>query len=118
MKAEEIKLLLARCRFRHTSEEDLQEALGRLFSTSGVPFEREVRLNPRDRIDFLLEGGIGLEVKIKGSAASTASQMRRYSASERVTALILVTDRVQASGLPPTLGGKHVFVVTPLSGLL
>jgi len=105
-------------RYRHCNEEELQVALARALDRHEIPYEREVRLTRRDRIDFLCIGGVGIEVKVKGSANTASAQMLRYAKSERVASLILVTDREQAADQPLELNGKEVFVVRVMSGIL
>lgn len=98
-------------RFRFSSEEDLQLGIDQLLRKREIVFEREVRLGPHDRIDFLVEGGIGIEVKIDGSAAELGRQALRYALHERVREIVLVTTRASHRDQPPTLEGKPVTVV-------
>ena len=53
---------------------------------------REVRLSGADRIDFLV-GHIGIECKVSGNNRSVAEQLMRYSESDRIHTLMLVTSR-------------------------
>lgn len=117
MTADEVVELLGRFRFRHTSEEDLQRAIAQVLERSGVPFRREVKLGPRDRIDFLLDGGVGIEVKVKGSATQAARQLQRYAKSDQVTELVLVTSRSQVGRQLDEYLGKRVRVHFILGGL-
>jgi hypothetical protein len=57
-----------------------------------LEFEREVKLNATDRIDFLV-GTVGIECKVDGSKNAVASQLLRYAESDRISGLILVTIR-------------------------
>jgi len=112
-----VVLHLKKFRFQATTEAEFQdaiaEALGREFT-----FRREVRLSEKDRIDFLLGNGVGIEVKIKGTAAAAEAQLRRYAKSEQVKALILVTSRSQVAVQPSSIDGKRVAVFTWYGGLL
>ena len=56
-------------------------------------------------IDFLA-GDVGIEVKIKGSAADAFRQLKRYAESDRIGSLILVTSKAMA--LPPRVLGKRL----------
>jgi hypothetical protein len=72
---------------------------------SGIRFEREVRLGPRSRIDYLCEDGIGIEVKkSKPPQAKIMEQLGKYAASPRISALILVVERF--TDLPEEINGK------------
>jgi len=108
---------LAKFRFQATTEAEFQnsiaEALGREFT-----FRREVRLAPGDRIDFLLDNGVGIEVKTQGTAATAEKQLRRYAKSEQVKALILMTSRSQVAVQPLSIDGKPVRTVIFYGGLM
>lgn len=97
-------------RFSLSGEKSLQVAMATEFEKAGFVFHREVRLAPGDIIDFLFEGGIGLEVKIKGGKMDIYSQCVRYCASDRVGALILATN--VAMGFPPSIAGKPAYMAS------
>lgn len=103
--------LLAARRFRFGTEAELQAGIAEVLTAAAIAHEREVALTARDRIDFLLASGIGLEVKIDGSALDLARQLLRYAAHERIAALLVVTTRARHTETPATLGGKPVRVV-------
>lgn len=92
-------------RFRFTDENELQEGLHTALGEDGHRFLREVILSPRDRIDLLeagvnLPGGaIGIEVKIAGTLGEISRQLARYAEQPRIGALILVTAKMQHTGL-------------------
>jgi len=73
--------------------------------------QREVRVGSADRIDFLLPGGLGVEVKINGSLSGLTRQVHRYAQREEISALIVVTTRHRLAQLPDTMHGKPVRVV-------
>ena len=77
---------------------------------AGLDFAKEARLAPRCRADFLLRGGVLIEVKRgRVDRARLLQQLRRYAAQEAVTSLIVVTERTVA--LPREVGGKRCAVV-------
>lgn len=107
----DIVRLLGAHRFRFGTEAVLQDGIAEVLAAAGIQHEREVALTARDRIDFLVQGGIGLEVKIDGSALDLARQMLRYAAHERIAALLVVTTRARHTETPRELGGKPVRVI-------
>lgn len=108
---DDVVKLLRGTRFRYSSEDDLQRGIATLLSSYGVAFEREVVLSKASRIDFLLDGGIGIEVKMGGSVSELGYQVLRYLKQERVTSLIVVTTRSTHRDLPTELEGKKIVVV-------
>lgn len=95
-----------------TSEREAQEAVWALLVGAGVGLEREVRLSSQSRIDFLLDDGTGIEVKVKLAAGRRAylRQLERYASHDRVQSLILLTG--VATGMPASIGAKPVHVVS------
>lgn len=76
-----------------TEEVDLQDLLARHFAKAGVPSEREKRLGPHERIDFLVLG-VGIECKKEApNATQLAQQISRYCSHAEVEALIVVAPR-------------------------
>lgn len=76
----------------------------------GVLVEREKRLDARDRPDFLVDGGIVVEVKLKGaSKMGVYRQLARYAGHVRVRAIVLATNT--SMGLPELIEGKPTFYV-------
>lgn len=81
-----------------TDEARVQLAIAHTLSAAELPFSREVRLDDRSRIDFIVddEGAeIGIEVKVDGSATSILRQCARYIAHARINALIVATTRAR-----------------------
>lgn len=106
------------CKFRFVDEEELQRGIAAELTYWKTPFHREVRLSPRDRIDFLCAAGVGIEVKVQGTAAKARAQLERYAKHDQIRGLILVTNRCQvAAGLPTELNGKPLRVVQLLGGI-
>jgi len=106
----ELTTYLRRQRYAFGSEAMLQLAIVDVLERSGLAFEREVRLGPADRIDFLVQGGIGIEAKVRYPRRSIYRQLTRYAEREQINALVLMT--ATSLGLPPTLNGKPLFYVS------
>lgn len=102
--------------FRLGHEKLLQEDVEAMFSQRSVAFEREFVLGPGERVDFLVDGRIAVELKIKCSARVMMRQLQRYAAHEVVEFLILVT--AAAASMPRELNGKPVIVVNLGAGYL
>ncbi len=101
--------LLSKQRYRINDEATLQHDIAAHLAAHEVAFEKEARLSPGERIDFLVQETIGIEVKIKESTRRIYRQLERYAKIERVESLILVS--CTAMGLPPSIGGKPVYIV-------
>ena len=95
-------------------ESELHAAVALALEKAGLAAKHEAPIAPRCRIDFLC-GEIGIEIK-KGKTprARLHSQCARYLASEKVSALVLVSP--MALYIPPVIGGKKT-VVFPLNRL-
>jgi hypothetical protein len=97
---------LSRLRVNVIIEEyDLQLLIAEELTRERVGFKREYKLGPRNRIDFLTENGIGIEVK-KGKpySAQVIKQLKRYTESPSINGIILVVER--NLDLPKTINGK------------
>lgn len=110
MNAAEITALLRRHRYPLGTEAALQLEIEQVLTAAGVEFEREARLAPGERIDFLCTGGVGIEAKTRCGKRIIYRQLQRYARHEAVNALILVTGT--ALGLPPRLDSKPVYYVS------
>lgn len=110
-KAHDLAKLIKSYHYRHANERELQDGLARAFDASQVPYVREHALAPGDIIDFLIEGGIGVEVKVGGGLSEVTRQLHRYAAHGSIESLILVSSRSSLDNLPSTLRGKPLFVV-------
>lgn len=100
-------------RFNYQSEKELQEGMVQAFLAHRIPFEREKQLGGKfGIIDFLVDGHIGIEVKILGGPSSVARQLLRYFECEKVAELVLVTGKATLGNLPKVLLGKRLTVVS------
>lgn len=99
--------------YRFTRETDLHKGMAWVLAQAGIAFEREVVAGPRERFDFLLEGGLVIEVKVNGSLADALLQCKRYADRPDVTAIVLVATRHWANKTSPdlTVSGKPVRLV-------
>lgn len=106
----DITSILRRARLPVGNEIALQAAIERVLEREGIAFEREVRIAPTDRIDFLAAGGVGIEVKARYPRRAIYRQLERYAGREAITSLILVTGT--AIGLPAEIDGKPLYHVS------
>lgn len=103
--------ILAKHKFTLSDERALQNEIAVVLEAKGFNIDREVRLSNRDCIDFMIRmSGIGIEVKIKGSAADIYRQCKRYCESDKIHRLILVTNR--SMGLPDKINGKDCYLLS------
>jgi hypothetical protein len=110
MTPDELAHYLRRQRYRVGQEIWLQADIERSLHNLQIAFEREVRLPPAERIDFLAAGGIGIEAKTRCAPRKIFRQLERYAEREAITSLILITGT--ALGLPPDIKGKPLFYVS------
>ena len=91
-------------------EKSVQEQLSRVLDEAGIRHKREVELAPGDIVDFMVEGGTAIEVKIKASKRDIYRQCKRYCGHPQVVALVLAT--ATAMGFPPEIDGKPCWVAS------
>ena len=97
-------------RYRLGSEALLQEDVEARLRSAKIPFAREKVLGPADRVDFLVDGHIAVECKLRCGRKAMYRQLQRYARHDCVDALILVT--LTPTGMPADLLGKPVYVVS------
>lgn len=102
-------------RFRLGDEKRLQTEIAACLSNANISFAREVRLDGKNRIDFLADR-IGIEIKIKGGRMDIYRQLQRYAAFDGIGELILITNA--AMGLPSEIGSKPIYYVSLGAGWL
>jgi hypothetical protein len=76
--------------YAYRTEHGLHRAIGNVLRDAGVPLQHEVELGPGMRIDFVSRG-LGVEIKTAGNSAEVTGQLRRYAATGKLTALLLLT---------------------------
>lgn len=123
LKSEDICRALYNTQYHYHSEKELQHGVGLVLSGLGLAFKPEYVLAPRDRIDFLLTDGIGIECKSddsKGgsSLAAVTRQLMRYMQSPLVSELILLTTMSKHKNLPDLMNGKSLYIVHLLRSFL
>lgn len=87
-----VSTLLEGFQYRFANEAQLHQALATVLTGTGIAFEHEKVLSPRDRIDFWLPtdaGAVVIEVKVQGSLAAAMSQVHRYAALDNVAGLVI-----------------------------
>ena len=90
-------------------EKDLHALVAERLTEAGLCFTHEAMIAPRCRIDFLV-GTVGIEIKKgKPDRSSLREQVTRYAASDRISALIVLSERNVS--LPESLMGKPVRVI-------
>jgi len=100
-------------RFNYANEKELQEGVSRVLAQAAIPFEREKILPDKfGTIDFLIEGRIGLEIKIKGSPSAVTRQLMRYFKCPMIEEIVLVTGRAKLGNLPKEILNKRLTVVS------
>ena len=99
-------------RYRATNETAVQAHIKTALVDAHFDVVGEFRLTRRDRPDFLVDGTIAIEVKIKGSAASSVRQLARYAEHDDVAAIVFATtSRRLAASMPATLGSKPIHIM-------
>jgi hypothetical protein len=116
-KAREIITQLCGNLYSWASEADLQGSVFKVLDQSGYDVQREVALNARDRVDFMV-GKIGIECKVAHSATQVIRQLARYVESPLIDEIILLTTRHAHQSIPTEMGGKPIHVVYLLSSLI
>lgn len=90
-----IRAEIHRHKFGNADEFELHQGLDTILSGLGLPVEREVRLDEHNRIDIAVDlpGGtrLGIEVKVAGRGRDVLGQIRRYTKTGQLDAVMLVT---------------------------
>ncbi len=89
-------------------EEELHEGICRALDKARMKYKREFYLTPKDRIDFMLRGGIGIEVKTGGSLSQLTRQLYRYAEARSVKVIIVIIALRRLSNLPSEINGKRI----------
>jgi hypothetical protein len=90
----------------------VQMAIATALWKMGIPYQKEVKIGKRCRIDFLTEAGVGIEVKAgKPNSRQVHRQIARYGRCEPVQALVLVVER-NVFSVPTACEGVPVHCVS------
>lgn len=99
--------------FYGTTELELQDEFEKLLKQCALPYRREVHIGVQDGkrliIDFLLDSGEGIELKIKGATSSVVCQLHHYARCDSIKSIFLVTCRSKHAP-PGSMCGKDVGV--------
>lgn len=100
--------LFLRFKFNCVDEKSLQDGIELVLQRNAIEYKRELHINKKDRPDFLLPGGIAIEVKIKGTNSQFLRQASRYLLDKHITELILLGTPHWISSVPPILHNKPI----------
>jgi len=109
---DEVELLLTSLGGAYQDEYALQDHIAKLLSANNSVFTREYIMGPRDRIDFMLANGMGIEVKVAGPIGSLNRQLLRYAQYDYIKRLVVVTTK--RTHLPNMLRKIGDIQVTPI----
>ncbi len=113
-----VEMFATKFRACFTNEAELQIAVAEALMHAGIEYAREHPVDDGEagRIDFLVDGGIGIECKVDGSVPMVARQMIRYRQSNDChggVILLTTCSRHAAVGV-----GTGIAVVVLRGGLL
>lgn len=106
LELEQVMKALRTIRVQTVKEESfIHDQIKQVFDLYNIAYHHEYKLAPRNRIDFFVSGGIGVEVK-KGKPYSKDiyRQLKRYAQFDEIKAVILVIERYQ--DVPEEINGK------------
>lgn len=93
-------------------EQDIQLEIAQVFSEADIPYCREYKLGPGNRIDFLTQSGIGVEVKkAKPNRTRLVDQINRYAEYKKVKAVVIVVETSLRIPVTKTANGKPCTVL-------
>jgi hypothetical protein len=105
-----LQKLFTTLRFPLEDEKELQKEIAANLNWFGFDFTREQRLDDESIIDFLVEPGIGVEVKIGNkSKMNIYKQVERYCSIDAIHSVILLTNK--SMSLPETVNNKPTYII-------
>lgn len=110
MLAESLTRELRSRRSALAQETKLHEAIADALRALKWQFTQEHRLNAKSRLDFMLNGGIAIEVKKGKAGLAEMQQIGRYLEHPAVTGCIVIALRCD-SRLPATFLNKPVVTI-------
>lgn len=105
-----LRKILQHYKFALSDEIACQDSIEEKLKLHQVPYQREVKLGTYGIIDFVVDGTIGVEVKIKGQRMPIFRQCKRYCQSAQIEKLILAT--MYPMQLPPDIEGIPAFAIS------
>jgi len=97
---EQVIELIEAATLTYSDETSLHIQLEQLLAPAGFDVAREVRLSDGvSRIDLLVDGWLGIEVKIKGTSPEVYRQLARYTHCGELGAVLLITTRARHAGI-------------------
>lgn len=105
----ELLKLFSSVRFRLETEKQLQSEIYAELNSKFSSVKREVPLDPKNIIDFIVNENCGLEIKLDGSKKAIYYQCERYTAFQEIDILVLATNK--SVTLPAQINGKRCFAI-------
>jgi hypothetical protein len=99
------------------NEAELQLQVSRALDRASIQYEREVRLGPGERVDFMVRPGIALELKTQTDPVALLRQVLRYAAHPDVRYIVIGTTSHRGLGLPSLALGKPLRSIHLAAGL-
>lgn len=109
--------ILKSYRYTQTNEAILQQGVAKALEEAGIEFHREVSLDRADRIDFMC-GSVGIECKVKGGAIAVTRQLLRYTQSEKIDSIVVLTTQSKHTAIRRTLNNKQIEVIVTMGGII
>ena len=91
--ARRVVSLIENTQINTTTEAAAHNALCEMLDRHKIAYQTEFRLSATERIDLLVGGEIGVEVKTGHARRHIADQLNRYSEYPEITHMILATGR-------------------------
>jgi len=108
---EQFVALMRRTPFVMKDEKSVQAAIAVVLDSHGIAYKREVKLSEGDIVDFMLPGGVAVEVKLnKAQKREIFRQCKRYCEHEQVKVIVLMTATIM--GFPPEIEGKPAYYIS------
>lgn len=111
MSVEDVASLIESTLLNFRDEAELQRNLSEFLTSVRIPHRREVQLDARNRVDFLLDDGIIIETKVDGATTDLLRQLLRYAAFSDVTGIVVVSTVGFHRGIPAAIHGIPTKVV-------
>ena len=93
-------------------EYDLQKRIAEIFDGAGIKYEKECPLGPGNRVDFLTQNGVAVEVKKgKPNRSKLEQQVNRYAGFHTVKAVVIVVETSLRMPITITGNGKPCAVL-------